>query len=118
MSSLMPEMSGPPHSDRRSPTIRKAVRVPVSAEVRLRRSGQPAYRLEVVDMTPSGCRVHFVDRPHLDEQVLLKFDGLEALPATVCWVRGFEAGLELDKPMHEAVFEHVTRHIRSEPERP
>ena len=80
-------------------TVRKAVRVPVKAEVRMRRSGQSPYRLVVVDMTASGCRVQFVDRPKLHEQVWLKFDHLEPLPATVCWINGFEAGLELDRPM-------------------
>ena len=92
-------------------TVRKAVRVPVKAEVRMRRSGQSPYRLVVVDMTASGCRVQFVDRPKLHEQVWLKFDHLEPLPATVCWINGFEAGLELDRPMHQAVFEHLTKQM-------
>jgi hypothetical protein len=37
--------------------------------------------------------------------MLLKFDGLEALEAEVCWVDGFVAGLQFDKPIHPAVFD-------------
>jgi hypothetical protein len=29
------------------------------------------------------------------------------LEALVCWVRGFEVGLEFEKPMHVAVFEQL-----------
>lgn len=67
--------------------------------------------LEVIDMSSTGFRVSFVERPALDEKVWLKFDGLEALPATVCWVRGFEAGLELERPIHEAVFNHLAARL-------
>jgi hypothetical protein len=37
--------------------------------------------------------------------MLLKFDGLEAIEAEVCWVEGFVAGLQFDKPIHPAVFD-------------
>lgn len=46
-----------------------------------------------------------MERPNLDEIVWVKFEGLEALEAMVCWVRGFEVGLEFEKPIHSAVFD-------------
>ena len=47
------------------------------------------------------------DVPGLDEQVLIRFEGLEPLPATVCWVRGFDVGLEFGRAIHPAVFDHL-----------
>jgi hypothetical protein len=86
------------------PTPRKSARVGLEAEVSLRRSGQNNYRANVHDVSQEGCKVEFVERPSLDETVWVKFEGLEALEAMVCWVEGFAAGLEFQKPVHPAVF--------------
>lgn len=47
--------------------------------------------------------MEFVDRPKLDDRAWVKFDGLEALSAFVCWVDGFVADLEFEIPMHPPV---------------
>ena len=70
----------------------------------MRRAGFNHYRVAVHDLSPHGCKVEFVDRPRLDEKVWLKFEGLEALEGMVCWVRGTEAGVEFERPIHPAVF--------------
>lgn len=88
----------------RTPLPRKSVRVGLDAEVFLRRCGQTNYRAHVFDVSQHGCRVEFIERPALDEIVWVKFEGLEALEACVCWVDGFAAGLEFQKPVHYAVF--------------
>ncbi len=87
------------------PTPRKSARVSLAAEVALRRAGQPNYRVRVFDASPHGCKLEFVERPSLDETVWVKFEGMEALEASVCWVDGFAAGVEFKKPIHPAVFE-------------
>jgi hypothetical protein len=46
-----------------------------------------------------------VERPSEGERVLIRFEGLEALEAEVCWVEGFTAGVKFERPMHPAVFE-------------
>lgn len=89
----------------RSPTPRKSQRVHLSAEIMLRRAGQNNYRVRIFDASLHGCKAEFVERPKLDEQVWVKFEGLEALEAMVCWVRGFEVGLEFGNPIHPAVFD-------------
>ena len=76
----------------------------LDAELSLRRSGQTNYRANVHDVSQEGCKVEFVERPMLDEIVWVKFEGLEALEAMVCWVEGFAAGLEFQRPVHPAVF--------------
>jgi hypothetical protein len=45
--------------------------------------------------------------------VLVKFDGLEALEAEVCWVEEFTAGLRFEKPMHPAVFDLLVERLNA-----
>lgn len=77
----------------------------------LRRSGQKTYRANVHDVSREGCKVEFVERPMLDEIVWVKFEGLEALEAMVCWVEGFSVGLEFQRPVHQAVFEVLLQRL-------
>lgn len=91
---------------------RKSSRVALSAEVILRRAGQGSYRVKIFDVSPHGCKAEFVERPKLDELVWIKFDNLQSLEAMVCWVRGFEVGLEFEAPIHPAVFEMLVQRLR------
>ena len=101
-----PDRHGPrPHWPRRSS------RTAVDAEVILRRPGQLSFRVRVHDVSPTGCKIEFVERPKLDDRVWIKFDGLEALEASVCWVDGFVAGVALEKPIHPAVFDLLVRKL-------
>ncbi|HMI39951.1 MAG TPA: PilZ domain-containing protein [Sphingomicrobium sp.] len=84
---------------------RRGARIGLSAEITLRRAGQSRYRVKILDASTHGCKAEFVERPELDEHVWVKFEGLEALEAFVCWVRGTEVGLEFERPIHPAVFE-------------
>jgi hypothetical protein len=54
---------------------------------------------------PLASRVEFVERPHLDELLWVKFEGLESLEASVCWTDGKAAGLEFTRPIYAAVFQ-------------
>ena len=91
---------------------RKAGRVPVSAEVSLRRPGQCTFRVRVFDASTHGCNIEFVQRPRPQDRVWVKFDGLEALEAEVCWVEKFRAGLSFLKPIHPAVFDLLLERLR------
>jgi hypothetical protein len=84
---------------------RRNQRVPVSADVTMRKPGQPNFRVRVLDASPSGCKVEFVDRPSENDRVWIKFDGLETMEAAVSWIEGFEMGLQFAKPIHPAVFD-------------
>lgn len=87
--------------------IRSVDRRPASAEVFLRRSGRARYRVRVFDVSPSGCRCEFIERPLIGERVWIKFDQLEALECEVRWVEEFSTGLLFTKPLHPAVFNAV-----------
>jgi len=91
---------------------RRSARVRIGGEVQLRRSGQHNYVVQVFDISREGCKIEFVERPRLDETVWVKFEGLEAIEATVCWVEGFSAGVEFLRPIHPAVFELLVERVR------
>ena len=80
-------------------------RLAITAEVSMRRLGRANYRVGVSDLSSHGCKIELVERPNVDEHVLIKFDGLEVLDAEVCWVEGHSGGLRFEKPIHPAVFD-------------
>jgi hypothetical protein len=91
---------------------RRSERVALNANVSLRRSGQLNYRVRVYDASLHGCRVEFVERPQVDEQLWVKFDGLQPLESEVCWVDGFIAGVNFLQPIHPAVFDRLIATLR------
>lgn len=84
---------------------RRFERTALSAEVTMRRLGNFNFRVRVFDVSPSGCKVELIERPRIDEHVLVKFEGLEVLEAEVCWIEGNSAGLRFEKSIHPAVFD-------------
>ena len=85
--------------------LRSSKRTKVLTEVAMRRSGSVSYRVQVLEVSLSGCRLELVDRPEVGELVWIRFDGLEAIEAKVCWIAGFKAGLKFSNPIHPAVFD-------------
>jgi hypothetical protein len=90
---------------------RRSERVALSAEVTLRRLGHTNFRVTVSDASPEGCKVELVERPAEGESVIVKFEGLEALEAQVCWIGGYTAGLKYARPMHPAVFDLLVERL-------
>lgn len=77
-----------------------------------RKPGQVGYQVRLFDVSPHGCKIEFIERPKLDDRIWLKFSGLEALSAYVCWVDAFTAGVEFDKRIHPAVFDRLLTQLR------
>lgn len=93
---------------------RQSERTSVTANVTLRKQGQPNYQVRVFDASPEGCKVEFVDRPREGGRVWIKFEGLETLEAEVCWVDKSAAGLRFVKCMHPAVFALLLERLASQ----
>jgi len=89
----------------RSTKQSRARRTAVSIEAFLRRTSRMGYRVKAFDVSSTGCRCEFVERPNIEECVWIKFDGLEALEARVSWVQDSNAGFEFVTPIHPAVFD-------------
>lgn len=94
---------------------RRGERMAMAAEVLLRRTSNLGYRVKLFDASAYGCKCEFIDRPRIKEQLWVKFDGLEALEAMVCWVESSSIGLEYVRPMHPAVFDMLAHRLGSEP---
>lgn len=91
---------------------RQHERIALDADVSLRRTARPRYSVHANDVSPSGCRIEFVERPEVGERLWIKFDGLDALDATVCWVEGCRAGVEFTREISAPVFELLLARLR------
>lgn len=94
------------------PRQRRSARIALQAEVQLRRTGQSHYLVNVHDVSQEGCRLEFVERPRLDETVWVKFEGLDAIQSTVCWMRGHDVGVEFVRPIYPAVFDNLLTRLQ------
>ena len=102
------------HRPARTQAPRKSARVAITAEVQLRRRGHHGYQANVFDVSAEGCRIDLIEKPQLDEEILVKFDGLEGLVATVCWVEEGSAGVEFQRAIHPAVLDHVVKRTQAD----
>lgn len=96
---------------------RQSERMPLQAEVTMRRLGKPTFRVRVFDASLHGCRIEFMERPEIDELIRIRFDGLQMLDARVCWIEGNCAGVELERAIHPAVFDLLLARMLAEAER-
>lgn len=90
---------------------RRFERKTLTAEVSMRRLGKHTFRVQLFDASPDGCKLELVDKPRIEEHVLVKFDGLEALEAEVCWIEGNLAGLRFERTIHPAVFDLLLQRL-------
>ncbi len=91
---------------------RKAERVPLQADIDFRRTGEHRWRVNVLDMSPEGCRLELPVRVKVDDIIWVTLPGLEAIQGKICWVKEWVVGVEFTRPLHPAVFEMVERKMR------
>jgi hypothetical protein len=93
-------------------TPRRASRVELAAEVGIRRVGVKGFRVQVFDMSETGCKIEFIELPIVGERVWVKFDKLEALEGTVRWVDNHVGGVEFERPLYKPVFDRLVEVAR------
>lgn len=96
----------------RSQSPRKEIRLELSADISLRRTGRQHYQARVFDLSRTGCKLEFVEQPKVGETLWVKFDGLESVEAEVRWVEGFRGGVEFKQAIYPAVFELLLARLR------
>jgi hypothetical protein len=66
-------------------------------------------QVSITDITCEGCQIAIKDKVALEQgaHVILKFAELEGLAAQVKWTIGNKLGLEFERPLHEAVLDHL-----------
>ncbi len=85
-----------PHSKEVQP--REHERVSLQAAISLRRRSGLNYIVRTTDVSPSGCKVEFVDRPSVGDIHWIRFEGLQALEGEVRWSRQFRGGVQFRRP--------------------
>lgn len=103
-----------PVETEREPVERSAERIPVEIEAILRGRGRPSYRVKVLDLSPTGCQVKFVERPREGDRLSIKFDFMEAIEAEVLWADSRTAGLKFENAIHPEVFGLLMKRLASE----
>lgn len=91
---------------------RDTERLHVTLQITLRRAGRIAYPVQTSDVSVMGCKCEFVERPSIGERVWVKFVGLQAVEAEVCWLADAKVGLKFRTPIHPAVFELLLDRFR------
>ena len=104
----------PEPASRDAEVKRASERILAHAEVTVRKPGGPMWTADVADVSPEGCRIGWVSRPRPGDAMWIKFDGLEAIGADVCWVEGRMAGLKFVRPIHPAVFDLLAARLQGE----
>lgn len=93
---------------------RDCERVSVDLSAKMKRFGRGCCVVPISDVSVTGCKVEFADRPQVGESVFIRFDGLDSIEATVCWVGDRDCGLDFVCPIHPAILELLLqRHSRT-----
>lgn len=83
---------------------RQKPRAQLDTAVGFRRRRETRHTLRMQDLSEHGCRLATQERLDGREIVWVTLPGLESLQATVRWSRSWLAGVEFERPMHQAVF--------------
>lgn len=92
---------------------RRALRLDVRLAAGLREPGSSQrFDVDVIDLSVVGfrCETSFTLTP--GSAVFVTIPGLGALECTVAWRRGFTYGCAFDRPLHNAVFDHIVAQHR------
>jgi hypothetical protein len=91
---------------------RKAERIQLHADIDFRRTGEHRWRVNILDVSPEGCRVELPVHVNAEDMIWITFPGLEAMRGKICWVDDWVAGVEFDRPLHPAVFDMIEQRMR------
>lgn len=94
---------------------RRAERVPIEVEIDFRRPGDHRYRVQLLDFSALGCCIEAPVKVSLDDIIWISLPGLESIQGYVCWVDGWIAGVEFERPLYPSVFEAVRDRLGAEP---
>jgi hypothetical protein len=84
---------------------RKVERLPLRAELAVRRTGRRSQVLDVSDLSRHGCCLSFNDPPQKGDWIWVSLPGLAPIQARVRWTDARRAGVEFVHPIYDAVFE-------------
>jgi len=92
---------------------RRAERVPLRADIDFRRAGDHRYRVNILDLSPEGCRMELPVNVSPGDTIWISLPGLESIQADVCWVKEWMVGVEFSRPLYPSVFDLVRERMRT-----
>ncbi len=87
-------------------------RLPLVAEVNVRRRFDNRYSVTLLDLSVEGCRVELVERAAVGDLLWISLPGLETIEAAACWTDGFITGVRFKRPLHPSVFDLLAERMR------
>lgn len=93
-------------------TSRRAERVSLRAEVDFRRQGDHRYQVTISDMSAEGCRIEAPIKVSPGDPLWISLPGLESIQGKARWIENWTVGVEFDRPLHPAVFDHVKKAMK------
>lgn len=88
---------------------RNAKREPVVITADLRQFGKTPFRVIVRDLSLTGCRCETTAKVRIGDQLWISFPGLSAINGIIRWATPQEFGVEWLKPLHVAIFDHISK---------
>lgn len=86
---------------------RRTERVALDAAIDFRRAKEHRFEVRMHDLTAHGCKVTLPEQVGRKQMVWISMPGLETLQSEVRWASDWVAGIQFDRPMHPAVFDHM-----------
>lgn len=89
---------------------RRAPRLPVVIKAECRTQTGMFGRVDILDLTPEGCRIFAKGLPlRVGQRVRVRPENFQPLPGIVRWVVNDFAGIEFDSALYLPVAEHLQR---------
>ncbi|WP_114228561.1 MULTISPECIES: PilZ domain-containing protein [Sphingomonas] len=84
----------------------------LTAAVNFRKPKEMPYEVSLENMSPHGCCIALRERVVEGQLLWITVPGIEPLQSWVRWHGEWHAGLEFERPMHVAVFDHVAGQMK------
>ncbi|QLC22284.1 PilZ domain-containing protein [Parasphingopyxis sp. CP4] len=89
----------------------RRVRKQVDIRVGFRKRGYRRSKADVRNLSVTGFLIDSGMSLAVGEEVWLNLPGLQSIPATVTRTDGYEAGCAFERPLNDAVFDNLIKHL-------
>jgi hypothetical protein len=90
---------------------RAAARIMVQLVAAAREPGQEKVGVQIVDLSPQGCRIEMRCNSFAEQWVLLTIPGLTPVYSRIVWQEPGFAGLEFSSPLDRSAFDRLIERI-------
>ena len=75
----------------------------------IREQGAGKHKVNIIDLSRSGFRIHSLTYIKVDKTVFLTIPGYAALEARIAWHKGDLYGCEFESRLHVAIYDHILK---------